>query len=101
MKGYVSYYSNAGCLDCRADRLTASGEKFDENLLTLAHNQIKLKTMVKITNLDNGKSVIARVNDRGGFNKLGKYGRIADLSLATCEAIDCKTDKSLIVIEQL
>ena len=101
MKGYVSYYSDAGCLDCRADRLTASGEKFDENLLTLAHNQIKLGTRVRITNLDNGKTVIAKVNDRGGFNRLGTHGRIADLSLATCQAIECKTDKSIIVIEKI
>jgi len=101
MKGYVSYYSDAGCLDCRTDRLTASGEKFDENKLTLAHNQIKLGTKVRITNLNNGKTVIAKVNDRGGFNRLGLHGRIADLSLATCNAIECKTDKSLILIEKL
>lgn len=51
---------------------TASGENFNQNGLTAASNIHKLGSKLKITNQANGKSVIVRVTDRGGF---GKYGR--------------------------
>lgn len=56
---------------------TASGERFNQNALTCASNQYKFGTRLKVTNKANGKSVICRVNDRGGF---GKYGVTLDLS---------------------
>ena len=59
-----------------AGRPTASGEKFDPNDMTCAHPKLKFGTRVQVTNLDNGKSVVVRVNDRGPFAK----GRIIDLS---------------------
>jgi rare lipoprotein A len=55
---------------------TANGERFDANALTGAHRTLPLPVNVRVTNLDNGKSLIVRVNDRGPFAK----GRIIDLS---------------------
>jgi len=57
--------------------ITANGEKFDENALTCASMDYPFNTYLKATNIENRKSVICRVNDRGGFKK---YGRIIDLS---------------------
>lgn len=55
---------------------TANGEIFDENELTAAHRTLQLPSLVRVTNLDNGRSVVVRVNDRGPF----KRGRIMDVS---------------------
>ena len=59
-------------------RLTSSGEVFNTNDLTAAHRTLPFGTVVKVTNLDNGKSVMVKINDRGPF--VG--GRIIDLSRA-------------------
>ena len=101
--GYVSYYTLAGCLGCNDERITASGEVLDDSKLTFAvpaewRKNIKMGTKFRVTNRDNGLSVVARANDTGGFLK---YNRIADLSLATCRAIKCETDSSLIEITKL
>ena len=64
-------------------RQTANGEIFDMNKLTCAHKTLPFNTKLKITNEDNGKSVIVRVNDRGPFIK----GRDLDLSQAAAEEI--------------
>ena len=58
-------------------RKTASGERYNMYGLSAAHRHIKLGSMVKVTNLDNNKTVIVKINDRGPFAK----GRILDLSL--------------------
>lgn len=58
-------------------RKTASGERYNMYGLSAAHRHIKLGTKVKVTNLDNNKTVIVKINDRGPFAK----GRILDLSL--------------------
>ncbi len=93
--GKASYYSVAGCLGCRSDLKMANGEVFDDTKYTLAHNQIPLNTMVEVINKRNGKKAVAKVTDRGGFNK---YNRIADLSLALAQAIDLKTDVDILTI---
>ncbi len=62
---------------------TASGELFDMDDYTAAHNSLPLGTMVKVTNLRNGKEVTVRINDRGPFDKR----RIIDLSRAAAKAI--------------
>jgi rare lipoprotein A (peptidoglycan hydrolase) len=77
-EGIVSWYGAAF-----HDRPTASGEKFDSGALTMAHPSLPFGTMVKVTNLRNGRSVVVRVNDRGPF--VGK--RIADLSQAAASEI--------------
>lgn len=56
---------------------TASGERFNQNAMTCASNSHKFGTRLKVTNTANDKSVICRVNDRGGFSK---YGVTLDLS---------------------
>jgi len=64
-------------------RRTASGEVFDTHLLTAAHKTLPFGTLVRVTNLENGKSVTVRINDRGPFVP----GRIIDLSMAAATAI--------------
>jgi rare lipoprotein A len=65
------------------DRKTASGERFNSGAFTMAHPKLPFGTMVRVTNLRNGRSVVVRVNDRGPF--VGK--RIADLSQAAASEI--------------
>ncbi len=57
-------------------RLTANGEVFDQESLTAAHPTLPLPSLVRVTNLENGRSVVVRVNDRGPFVR----GRIIDMS---------------------
>ena len=64
-------------------RLTSSGERFDMNELTAAHNTLPLGTRVLVRNLANGREVIVRINDRAG--RLGH--RIIDLSKAAAAAL--------------
>jgi rare lipoprotein A len=64
-------------------RPTASGETFDPRMLTAAHRTLPFGTRVRVTHLDNGRSVTVRINDRGPF----AHGRIIDLSRAAAEAI--------------
>lgn len=65
-------------------RATASGEDFDMFELTAAHRELRLGSLVRVTNLHNGKSVVVRVNDRGPFVK----GRILDLSYGAARMLD-------------
>jgi rare lipoprotein A len=69
--GIASWYGNQ-----HQGRLTASGERFDEHKLTAAHRTLPLDTKVKVTNLENGKSIEVKVNDRGPYIP----GRVLDLS---------------------
>jgi rare lipoprotein A (peptidoglycan hydrolase) len=62
---------------------TAFGETFDMYALTAAHRSFPHNTLVKVTNIENGKSVIVRINDRGPYVK----GRDMDLSLASFTSI--------------
>lgn len=55
---------------------TSSGERYDMHAISAAHKTLPIPVRVRVTNLDNGKSLIVRVNDRGPFHK----GRIIDLS---------------------
>ncbi len=57
-------------------RLTANGEIFDMNRLSAAHTTLPLPSMVEVTNLENGRSILVRVNDRGPF----AHDRIIDMS---------------------
>ncbi len=63
---------------------TSSGETYHANHLTAAHRTLAFGTIVRVTNLSNGKKVIVRINDRGPFIK----GRIIDLSLAAAKRLD-------------
>lgn len=57
-------------------KVTANGETYDMYGLTAAHKTLPLNTLVRVTNLDNKKSIILRINDRGPYAK----GRILDCS---------------------
>ena len=59
-----------------AGRLTANGEIFDPDMVTAAHKTLPMPSVVRVTNLDNGKSLVVRINDRGPF----VAGRVIDLS---------------------
>lgn len=63
---------------------TANGEAFDMNALTAAHPSLPFGTKVRVTNLENGKSVVVRINDRGPYAK----DRVIDLTKAAAEKID-------------
>jgi len=69
-------------------RRTSSGELYDMHLATAAHKSLPLPTYAEVTNLDNGRKVIVKINDRGPFHD----GRIIDLSYAA--AIRLGVDKT-------
>ena len=63
---------------------TANGEMYDGNQLTAAHKTLPMPVNVRVTNLENGKSLVVRVNDRGPYAR----GRIIDLSKRAAELLD-------------
>lgn len=65
---------------------TANGEIFDKNALTAAHRTLQMPSLVRVTNLDNGRSLILRINDRGPFSR----GRILDVSERGAELLGFK-----------
>jgi rare lipoprotein A len=72
---------------------TASGETFDQNRLTAAHLSLPLGIEVKVTNLENGKSVKVEVNDRGPYVR----GRAIDLSKAAARKLDMVDEGTALV----
>jgi len=84
----ASYYTFKSCrAEGTSGVFTASGERFDENALTCAMRSRAWGRFYKVTNLDNGKSVIVRHNDFGPNKKLHEKGRIIDLSKGAFEKI--------------
>ena len=76
--GLSSYYAH----DFHG-RPTASGEIFDMNGLSAAHRELPLGTIIRVTHMGNGRSVILKVNDRGPFVE----NRILDLSLGAAREL--------------
>lgn len=76
--GMASYYG-----DELAGNRTASGERFDPGQLTGAHRSLPFGSMVRVTNVSNGDSVVVRINDRGPFSR----GRVIDISHAAAREI--------------
>jgi peptidoglycan lytic transglycosylase len=74
-KGIASWYGNE-TFKKKGGHMTADGEAFDPDGLNAAHKYLPLPSYVRVTNLENGKQIIVRVNDRGPFVD----GRIIDLS---------------------
>jgi rare lipoprotein A len=64
-------------------RRSASGERFDQYAMTAAHRTLPFGTVVRVTNLNNGQSIVVRINDRGPFSR----GRIIDLSAAAARKL--------------
>ena len=79
--GIASWYGNEF-----TGRKTANGEIYNPNALTAAHRTLPMPSWIKITNLDNNKAIIARVNDRGPFAK----NRIIDVSEKAAELLGFK-----------
>jgi peptidoglycan lytic transglycosylase len=69
-------------------RQTASGEIFDQDGLTAAHRGLPLGAEVKVTNLENGGSILVEINDRGPYVK----GRVIDLSRAAARRLGILED---------
>ncbi len=69
--GKASYYANS-----HQSKKTASGELYKQELKTGAHKVLPFGSLVKVTNVDNGKTVTVKINDRGPYVK----GRVIDLS---------------------
>ena len=78
-RGNASYYGHRF-----HGRKTASGERFDMHDLTAAHRTLAMGTRVRVTNLDNGRKVVVRINDRGPFHSR----RIIDVSYAAARELD-------------
>jgi rare lipoprotein A len=77
--GKAVWYDHVG-------RPTASGEILDTATPTAAHRSLPLASFAKVTNLDNGRSVVVKINDRGPFTR----GRILDLSPRAADVLDMK-----------
>lgn len=100
LRGEASYYSVEGCIGCNDERIMANGEVLEDSNKTVAltpeivrKHKLMNKT-VKIINTTNDMTVYAKVTDTGGF---GELGRVADLSVATKNAIDCNDLCNVIV----
>src|SRR5215470_13115509 len=65
-------------------RLTANGEVYDMHSISAAHTTLPMPSYVRVTNLDNGRSIIVRINDRGPYHR----NRVIDLSIGTAKALD-------------
>lgn len=78
-QGYASWYGNKF-----HGHLTSNGERYDMFAMSAAHKNLPLPSYVKVTNLENNKQVIVRVNDRGPFHE----GRVIDLSYAAADKLD-------------
>lgn len=65
-------------------RRSASGERYNMYALTAAHRTLPFDTKIRVTNLDNGKSCILRINDRGPFVN----GRVLDVSYESAKQLD-------------
>lgn len=78
MSGKASYYAHQ-----YHGRPTASGEPYNMYAMTAAHPSLPFGTLLRVTNLQNGRSVLVRVNDRGPY----KPGRVVDVSLAAAEQL--------------
>jgi len=91
--GQASFYA-----DALQGNKTASGETYYHNEYTAAHQSLPFNTWVRVTNLDNQKSVLVRINDRGPFIQ----GRIIDLSKYAARDLDMiKTGVARVKIEVL
>lgn len=78
--GKASYYS----IRCNGGTHTASGETLRNDALTAAHKSLPMGTKVRVINLDNGKSEIVTINDRGPYIR----GRIIDVTIGVAKRLD-------------
>ena len=81
--GISSYYGGERSGVDFHGRYTANGELYDMNALTAAHQTLPMPSLVRVTNLDNGRQMVLRVNDRGPF----VAGRILDVSRRSAQLL--------------
>ena len=93
LEGEASYYSRAGCLGCNAGRIMANGQPLNDSALTMAIGADKKHLVgrrANVTSLATGLSTEVTITDTGSFYR-GQYGnRVADLTIATKQAIGMK-----------
>ena len=77
--------SQTGIASVYSNEKTANGEYAHASALTAAHRTLPFGTLVEVTNIRNGRSVVVRINDRGPF----VAGRVIDLTPAGAKAIGC------------
>lgn len=91
-KGVASWYQEEN------GKLTANGEKYDENIMSASHKTLPLPSIVRVTNLENGNVAIVRVNDRGPFVN----NRLIDVSQKAAEQLEFNmTGTTLVKVEVL
>ena len=100
MTGIATAQSEEGVANFYGDKFqgkkTASGEVFDKNGLTAAHKKLPFGTKVKVTNVDNGKSVVVTVNDRMGASSPA----VIDVTRRAAEELDfVNTGKAKVKVE--
>jgi len=79
-------------------RQTANGEILDAVTATAAHRSLPLASCARVTDLDNGRSVVVKINDRGPYTR----GRILDLSPRAADALDMRrVGVAAVVVEPL
>ena len=71
---------------------TASGEIFDQREMVAAHRSLPLGTVVRVTNLENGRGVVLRVIDRGPYGRNYRKGTIIDVSRGAAQRLDFVRD---------
>jgi rare lipoprotein A len=81
IKGFCVYYK-----DKFQGHVVASGEKYDKEALTAAHRTLPFGTMINVTNMENNKSVVVRVNDRSPHN--GSKAKIIEITSRAAKEID-------------
>ena len=91
-KGLASWYMPTG-----DSALTANGEVYDAKLLTARHKTLPLPSIVKITNLENGKEIVARVNDRGPMVN----NRLIDVSQEAARQLEMPSSGTVLVQVEL
>ncbi len=79
-EGHASWY----CIKCNGGTHTSSGETLNDHAMTAAHKTLPMGTRVRVTNRQNGKSVIVRINDRGPYIKR----RIIDVTKGVARKLD-------------
>jgi rare lipoprotein A len=96
-KGIASWYGYE-TLRQKGGHMTANGEVFDPNGLNAAHKYLPLPSYVRVTNLENHRNIIVRVNDRGPFVQ----GRIIDLSAGAAKKLGFyKTGTARVLVETI
>lgn len=90
LEGEASFYSRAGCLGCNPAHIMANGQPLNDGALTMAIGADKKHLVghtALVTNLGTGKSVTVKITDTGGFHHARYGSRVADLTIATKQAI--------------